>query len=100
MTTPREDALTQGARLKAKMQTDRESRINRALGTYLGQAPLLGSSQAFRHQVAERLYHARFDGRPYWEEPSKETVLEDFLADLFGGCNLEEVIEAWDRYLG
>jgi len=60
-----------------------------------------GSKLEVRAFIADRLYHAKWDGKPHDEaiEMPLADILEDFCWDIFG-ASFEEVIKAWDKYLG
>lgn len=94
--TPREDALTIGARLKAEYREQRAQRIENVLRR---QPADYGNDYDVRFAVAEALYKARWDGRRYDDKPDAAEVLQTFCWNLLG-CSYEEALEAWDRYLG
>ena len=60
-----------------------------------------GSKQDVRAFIADRLYHAKWDGLSHDEAiaMSLADILENFCWDIFG-ANFNEVLKAWDRYLG
>lgn len=69
-----------------------------------GSKPVLRPTVAdceIRQIVVYPLYHARWDGHRYDDEPDAAEVLQNFRCcwNLLG-CSYEEALEAWDRYLG
>lgn len=72
-------------------------RLNRVL---CGGCPR-GSTVEVRAFIADRLYHAKWDGKPHNEalEYPLSQILEDFCYDVFG-ATFSEVLKAWDKYLG
>src|SRR5690606_9797786 len=87
------DALTLGVQLREVEREQREWRIRRAIssGNRGG-----GSHRQEREWLAAALYGARWDGRPYWEEPDATEILDTLCQNIFG-CSFEDVLEAWDR---
>ena len=73
-----------------------EQRITNALCDGI---PENGYDRITRSIIADALYHSRYDGRHYQDIPAKEEILEAFCWKVFG-ANLDEVIKAWDKYLG
>jgi hypothetical protein len=97
MSTEREDALTLGARMREEEREASEMRVDRAIlhGNGNSSAPAVQG----RRYIASMLYQSRYDGRPYWEAPDHQEVLETFCWNVFG-CNFSEVLKAWDKALG
>ena len=87
------DALTLGAELKVEEQVKKQYRISRALKGDTG------ISSREQTDIAGWFYEARWSGRRYDENPSQEEVLEDFCALVFG-CTFDEMMKAYDNYLG
>lgn len=61
--------------------------------------PTSGYDRITRSIIADGLYHALYDGRHYQDVTSKDDVLETFCWNIFH-ASFEEVIKAWDKYLG
>lgn len=93
-----EDALTLGQRLKDEERAASERRINAAILYGPAGHGWRGARQE-REYVAQKLYEARYDGLPYWEDRSAEDVLNAFCWRIFN-CSYAEVLEAWDRWEG
>ena len=87
------DALTHGVELKAQEEVAKENRIARALE---GNTGVKANEQ---RDMARWFHEARWDGRSYDEEPSKEEVLEGFCSLVFG-CTFDEMMKAYDNFLG
>ena len=75
----------------------KEFRIKQA---FCGGAPR-GVSKAERQIIAKHLYEARWDGNAYHEADNvtADEILGNFCWQIFG-ASLDEVMKAWDRYLG
>jgi len=60
-----------------------------------------GVNTADRCMIAQLLYEAKWNCNSYIEaeEMTPEQILDTFCWNLFG-CSVDEVIIAWDRYLG
>jgi len=74
----------------------KENRISRALH---GDTGIQSSMQK---EIAGWLYEVRYDNHDYETDrgyPTKEEVLDNFCWEVFG-CNFEEVMVAYDKFLG
>ena len=81
-------------------QEEKETRGNRIHQALASGCPR-GASKFERCFIAEHLYEVKWSGNTYHEsaEMTHEAILENFCWNIFG-CSLEEVLIAWDRYLG
>ena len=93
-----EDALVIGQRLAEEERQAREKRIKNALphGNWHQTYPF---NRVDRQYIADALYRIRYEGRRHDEEPSAQEILDDLCSNIFG-CEFDEVLEAWDRFLG
>jgi hypothetical protein len=82
--------------LRAEESAAAEQRVNNALCDGI---PANGYDRITRSIIADALYQARYDGRHYQDIPTKEDVLEAFCWKVFS-ANFDEVIKAWEKYLG
>jgi len=80
-------------------QEEKQASYNRIAQVLCDGIPQRGYDRITRAIIADGLYHARYDGRHYQDKPSKDEILETFCWNIFG-ATFEEVIKAWDKYLG
>ncbi|KKN65492.1 hypothetical protein LCGC14_0480960 [marine sediment metagenome] len=92
-----EDCLTLGTRLKNEEKQASEERIENAL--LRGNDKLWDIGITARQLVADRLYSAQYDGPLGKELPNIQEVMDTFCWDIFG-ADFQEVLKAWDKYLG
>lgn len=94
---PDDNAFTYGQRLKETDKQLSEHRIKRALKGDTGIKP---DEQCL---IAMHLYESKYDNHDYQKEPqewpSADEILESFCWRIFG-ATFEEVLKAWDKYLG
>lgn len=83
--------------LAEEEKESRNYRINRALCIGVPR----GIDKFTRCAIAQELYNAKWDGNDYHEANNMTygQILENFCWNVFG-ASLEEVLIAWDRYLG
>lgn len=86
------DALSLGMELKEQEKQQSEHRIARALK---GDTGIKSEEQIL---IASKLYETKYE-YSYKEIVSLEEILEGFCWRVFG-ANFEEVMEAYDKFLG
>jgi len=93
----KEDALTMGARLKAQAKADAKERGRRALQAVGGRFTV---DLLTRRRLAEEMYKSTYDDiwTAYGSRPA-EDVLNRFCGAVWG-CSYEEILAAWEYYLG
>lgn len=87
------DAFTIGREYREREKVRKEHRIKRALKGDTG------VSEREQKDIAGWFYESRWNGRRYDEEPTKEEILDDFCSLVFG-CTYDEMMKAYDNFLG
>ncbi len=49
--------------------------------------------------IARWLYESRYDGHAYDDEVTEKEILDNFCFKVFG-CDIEDVLKAYDNFLG
>ena len=89
------DALTLGLELKQEEETASQQRIRNALpGNWVG-----ATNRYDRSLIASLFYEAYYDGKTYDDIPSSQEILDDFCSLVFH-CSFEEMLKAYDKFLG
>lgn len=94
---PEDNAFSYGQKLKVLEKESSKWRISRAL---LGDTGVKMSEQTF---IASKLYDAKYDNHDYSKEteewPGAGEILDIFCLEVFG-ATFDEVMRAWDKFLG